>query len=324
MAPVHKVTTKDGVPLDELLEQSRRLIDIYNESERPFRDMFAEMVNQQTFYDNPQDADVYWEELAEGEHPRTVHREPNDNQIFIRDKKYGRSVGLTQDFIEKHTEDRVLRRIRTMLEGADNTLRELIISALENGYAQGQELWYDVPDYGAYTFTQTHSHDYQDTDSLFDNDGTDDTAYDAHKHLEKAKQDLTHHGFEGPFAALISSGFKYKLRDEITWDAQYHIPMATGMRSADVADLDIVFDGIHLVESPWMTGDQFWLTQAQNGSPVKIYEDSPVHMRRGSEGGGPVLSPGDLVGANAYARWGVKNVDPLRAVKVNATQVKQS
>ncbi|AGC34282.1 capsid protein [Halorubrum sodomense tailed virus 2] len=317
----HEVKTKDGVDLDELLEKSRTLIDIYNDQERPFRDMFAEMVDQQTFYSEPQNADVYWEELAEGEHPRTVGREPEDNQIFIRDKKFGRSVGMTQDFIEKHTEERVLRKIRNMLEGADNTMRELIISALETGYAQGQELWYEVPDYGEYQFSQTHSHKFDTTDSLFDNDGTDDTAYPAHRHIEKAKQELTHHGFEGPFVALVSSEFKYALRDEIAWDAQYHIPMATGMRSADIFDLDIVIDGVRLVESPWMTGMKMWVTQANNGSPVKVYEDSPVHLRQGSEGGGPVLSPGDFVGANAYARWGVKNVDPLRAVYVNATQV---
>lgn len=319
--PKHEVKTKDGVPLEDLLEQSRRLIDIYNDAERPFRDMFAEMVDQQTFYNEPQNADVYWEELAEGEHPRTVGREPEDKQIFIRDKKFGRSVGLTQDFIEKHTEDRVLRKIRTMLEGADNTLRELIMSALETGYAQGQELWYEVPDYGEYSFSQNHSHKFDTTDSLFDNDGTDDTAYPAHKHIEKAKQELTHHGFDGPFVALVSSEFKYALRDEISWDAQYHVPMATGMRSADIHDLDIVIDGVRLVESPWMTGTKMWVTQANNGSPVKIYEDSPVHLRQGSEGGGPVLSPGDFVGANAYARWGVKNVDPLRAVYVNATNL---
>ena len=319
--PRHRVTTKDGVDLEDLLEKSRRLIDIYNDAERPFRDLFAEMVDQQTFYDNPKDADVYFEELAEGEHPRTVDREAVDNQIFIRDKKYGRAVGMSQDFIEKHTEDRALRKIRTMLEGADNTMRELIMSALEDGYAQGQELWYDVPDYGEYEFSQTHDHKFEDTDELFDNDDADDTAFTAREHIENAKDHLTHHGFTGPFIALVSSGFKRKVRNDLTWNANYHIPMATGMRSAALEDLDINIDGVRLVESPWMTGDQFWVTQAENGSPVKIYEDKPLHLRRGTEGGGPVYSPGDLVGANAFGRWGVKNVDPLRAVHVNATQI---
>ena len=45
-----------------------------------------------------------------------------------------------------------MRKIRDMLEGADNTMRELILSALKDGYAQGQELWYDVPDYGEHSF----------------------------------------------------------------------------------------------------------------------------------------------------------------------------
>lgn len=319
----HGVHTKDDVPLDELLDQTRRLIDIYNDQERPFRDMFAEMVDQQTFYNFPQNADTYFEELSEGEHPRTMIRDDREEtQLFIRDKKYGKAIGYTQDFVEKNTSERVLRQVEEMLAGADNTMRELVLSALRDGYAQGQDLWYDVPDYGEYTFSQNHSHEFLDTDSLFDDDGTDDTAYTPHRHIEEAKRELTHHGFDGPFAALISTDFKYSLRDEISWDAQYHIPMANNMRSADIHDLDIVIDGVRMVESPWMSGNDMWLTQVQNGSPVKIYEESPVRLRQGSEGGGPVQSPGDLLGANATARWGVKNVDPLRAVYVEATNLK--
>lgn len=321
MSPRHEVKTKDGVPLEELLEKARRLIDIYNEAERPFRDLFVEQVSQQTFYQEPPGADIEWEELAEGEHPRTVGRTPDDRQMFIRDKKYGRAIGYTQEFVEKHNEDRILRKIRTMLEGAETVQQDLIMSALEDGVADGRELWYDVPDYGAHSFTNTHDHRFADTDELFDADGVDDTSYTAHRHIEEAKRQLTHHGFNGPFVGLISTDFKYSLRDEVSWDAQYHLPMATGMRSADIHNLDIVIDGVRLVESPWMEGNEMWVTQVQNGSPVKFYEDLPIQLTQGSEGGGPVLSPGDLLGAHGSARWGVKMVDPLRAVYVNATQV---
>ena len=319
--PRHKVKTADGVPLDELTEKARRLIDIYNEADRPFRDMFVEEVSQQTFYQEPPGADIEWEELAEGEHPRTVERDLDDQQMFIRDKKYGRAIGYTQEFIEKHSEERVLRRVRDMLEGAEQVQQNLIMNALENGIADGRELWYDVPDYGAHSFSNTHDHYFEDTDSLFDNDGTDDTSYSAHRHIEEAKKQLTHHGFTGPFVALISTEFKYKLRDEVSWDAQYHLPMATGMRSSDISDLDIVIDGVRVVESPWMSGNEMYITQVQNGSPIKLYEDRPIQLTQGSEGGGPVLSPGDLLGAHASARWGIKMVDPLKAVYVNGTQV---
>lgn len=321
MSPRHKVSTKDGVPLDELVEKARRLITIYNDAERPFRDMFVEQVDQQTFFQEPKAADVEWEELAEGEHPRTVSRNPDDKQMFIRDKKYGRGIGYTQEFVEKHTEERVLRRINNMLSGAETVQQDLIMTALDNGIADGRTLWYDVPDYGDHTFTNSHDHWFEDTDALFDNDGTDDTAYAAHRHIEEAKLQLTHHGLEGPFVALTSTQMKYDLRDEISWDAQYHVPMANNMRSSDIFDLDIVIDGTRIVESPWMSDKQMYITQVQNGAPVKFFEDRPVQLTRGTEGGGPVVSPGDLLGANGSARWGVKNVDPLAAVYVNATNV---
>jgi hypothetical protein len=93
------------------------------------------------------------------------------------------------------------------------------------------------------------------------------------------------------------------------------------MRSADIHDLDIVIDGVRMVESPWMTGNKMYITQVQNGSPVKFYEERPVQLTQGTEGGGPVISPGDLLGANASARWGVKMVDPIRAVYINATSL---
>lgn len=320
MSPRHELTTKDGVPLDDLLDQTRRLVDIFNDAERPFREMFAEDVDQQTFYQEPADADVTWEELGEGEAPRTLVSEQDGKQLTVRIKKYGKSLGFTQEFIEDHTEDRVLRKVRTMLEGAQQTEQNLIRTALENGIADGSGVWYDIPDYGDYTFSNGHDHWFEDTDNLFDNDGADDTDYEAHEHIEEAKRQLTHHGFDGPFVALVSNGFKRSLRDEISWDASYHVPMATGMRSSALEDLDIVIDGVRLIESPWLSGDKFYVTQAQNQSPVKFYERRPVQVTQPN--GGVVRHPGELVGASGSARFGVKNVDPLRAVYVNATSLK--
>jgi hypothetical protein len=96
--------------------------------------------------------------------------------------------------------------------------------------------------------------------------------------------------------------------------------MADGMRSADLQDLDIVIDGVRLVESPWMAGDKMYVTQANNDSPVKFLEDRPVQVTRPN--GAVVRSPGDLLGANATADYGARMGDPLAAVEVNATQLK--
>lgn len=317
--PKHDISTKDGVPLEELVERTRRLVEIYNDADRPFRELFTETVDQQTFYQEPQEADVTWEELAEGEAPRTVSRETDGQQMVIRVKKFGRGLGFTQEFMEDHTEDRILKRVQTMLEGAQQTEQNLIMDRLQNGIADGSGVWYDIPDYGDYNFDNTHDHVFESTDDLFDDDGTDDTAYEAHEHIEEAKRELTHHGFDGPFIALISNSFKRKMRDEIAWDAQYHIPMANGMRSTDLQDLDIVIDGVRLVESPWLSGDRAYVTQAENGSPIKFFEKRPVQITRPN--GGTVRHPGELLGASGSARYGVKNVDPLRAVRFEATNV---
>jgi hypothetical protein len=320
MSPQHRVKTADGVDLETLVEKSRRLISIYNEAERPFRDLFVEEVNQQTFYQEPPGAEIYWEELGEGEHPRTVDRELDDKQMFIRDKTFGRSIGYTQKFIEEHSEQRILRKIQDMLEGAEHVQRDMIMDALDAGIADGRQLWYDVPDYGENTFSDTHDHYHESTSDLFGSAGNRLPS----EHLEEAKMEMTEHGFSGPFVALVSSDFKRKIRNQYTYNADFHIPMATGMRSSALEDLDIIIDGIRVVETPWITGKTFYLTQVQNNSPVKFYEPRAVQLTQGSEGGGPVNSPGDLLGANASARWGAKMVDPLRAVYVEADEVTTS
>lgn len=314
----HEIATKDGVPLSEILDTVSGIVDIYNQAERPFRDMFVESVDQQTFTQDPSGGEMTWEELAEGEAPRTGDV-GESKRVTVRIAKYGRSLGYSQEFLEDHTEQQVLKRFRRMVEGAKEREEQTIFNALKDGIADGRELWYDVPDYGDYSFTNTHDHFFDDTDELFDNDGADDTAYPAHRHIEEAKAHLTHHGFTGPFVALTSSSFKRALRDEISWDAQYHVPMATSMRSSDIQDLDIVVDGVRLVETPWISGDEFYITQVQNDSPLKFYERRPVQIT--APNGGQVQHPGELVSASGSARFGVKMVDPIRAVYGNATQI---
>lgn len=321
MATRHELHTADGVAIDDLLEKARVLFDRYNDSERPFRAMFAETVSEQTFYQEAEQDDVYWDELSEGEQPRAMRHEDNDGKwMTIRGTTYSKSLGFSQKYIRRTPSEEVLRKLTNLLQGAKNTEEQLIYNTLQNGIIDGSGAWYDIKDYGEYQFDNTHNHVFGDTDSLFDDDGVDDTAYEAHEHIEEAKRELTHHGMEGPFVALVSNKFKRSLRDEVSWDAQYHVPMANGMRSADVQELDIVIDGVSLVESPWMAGEKMYVTQAANDSPIKFLEERPVQATRPN--GAVVRSPGDLLGANAEADYGCRMADPLAAVEVVASNVK--
>ena len=321
MARRHELHTADGKSIEDLLEKARVLFDRYNDAEKPFREMFAETVSEQTFYQEAEQDDVYWDELAEGEQPRQMRQEsPDGKWLTIRGTTYSKSLGMTQKYIRRTPSEEILRKLRNLLTGAKNTEEQLIYNTLQNGIIDGSGAWYDIKDYGEYSFTNNHDHVFGNTDELFDDDGTDDTAYEAHEHIEEAKRELTHHGMEGPFVALVSNSFKRAMRDEVSWDAQYHVPMANGMRSSDVQDLDIVIDGVRLVESPWMAGDKFYVTQAANDSPIKFLEERPVQVTRPN--GAVVRSPGDLLGANAQADYGCRMADPLAAVEVAATQIK--
>jgi hypothetical protein len=303
-----------------MLEMARQLIDRYNDADKPFRDMFAETVSEQTFYQEAEQDDIYWDEISDGEQPRTMRDDEYDDRwMTIRSSTYSKGLGMTQKYVRRTSSDEILRKLRKLLTGAKNTEEQLIYQTLENGIIDGSGAWYDIKDYGEYSFSQSHNHVFDSTDMLFDA-SSDGTAHEAHEHIEAAKRELTHHGLEGPFVALVSNQFKRDMRDEISWQADYDIPMANGMRSGDVQDLDIVIDGVSLVESPWMAGEKFYVTQAQNESPVKFLEDRPVQVTRPN--GATVRSPGDLLGANATADYGARMGDPLAAVKVVADNIK--
>ena len=317
MARRHELHTADGKTIEDLLEMARTLFDRYNEAERPFTEMFAETVSEQTFYQEPRTDDIYWDKLAEGEQPRTMREEDYDDRwVTIRSDTFSKSLGMTQKYVRRTDSSRIVDKLQRLLTGAKNTEEQLVYRTLENGIIDGTGAWYDIRDFGEYEFSNDHSHVFDSTSDLFD----DSEAHYPHEHIEEAKRQLTHHGMEGPFAALVSNSFKRAMRDEISWDAQYDIPMANGMRSSDVQDLDIVIDGVALIESPYMAGDKFYLSQVQNDSPIKFLEDRPVQVTRPN--GAVVRSPGDLLGANATADYGCRMVDPLAATKVTADNLK--
>lgn len=311
-----ELTTKDDVPLRELLDMGEQIIDVFNnDAEFPFRDLFVTSVGQQ-MWKQYAPGEFEWEELAEGEAPRTGE-ESDPEYTAVEVAKYGRSLGMTQEFVEDHEAEFVQRRFEKLVEGAAELQREHILRVIDNGIADGRNLWYTVDDYGAYEFNQDHNHRFTSTDELGTQHGfSSGTALTPHKHIELAMDELRHHGKGDQVVALCGAGFKRKLRDEITWNADYHIPEASNLRTRDLWRGDIPnIDGAAIMQTAWLTGDDFYLVDTGTESPVKMHEKRPVQLTRPQ--GGQVQHPGELLGASGTGRWGFKFVDPLDAVYVS-------
>lgn len=301
--------TADDVPLFEIAEKTENLIELFNDAERPFRDLFSEQVGQQTFLQEVDaEADTF-EALSEGEFPSTYRDKDDDYyQMTIRTEEYGQALGFSQRFIERSTSDRILRQVQAVIDNAKETEEQAIHDVIFNGIADGTEdVWFDVPSYGNNDFTRSHDHEFADTAELFG----DTSAHAPHSHIEVAADDLRHHGWDGQKVCLCSSSFKRNLRDEISWDASYHIPQATGMRSTNLNDLTINIDGVQLLQSPYLTGDEFYIVDVGE-YPVKHYEDRPLQVTQPT--GGPAVEPGELLNATATMVFGVSMVNPLGAV----------
>lgn len=307
------LTTKDDVPLRELLDTAERIIDIYDEADFPFKDMFVESTGQQNFTQLPE-GEFTWEELAEGEDPRTAEYD-EQKRMAIATATYGRSLGFSQEFIEDHTSEQVEKRVQRLIEGAVDLERTQIMNVIDNGIADGRELWYDVPDRGAYTFTNQHDHYHEDSSALF-GDAND---YKPSEHIGRAVDDLKHHGKGDRPVVLTSAGFKRSLRDEVSWDSTYHIPMATGLRQKDIRNTELTIEGARIMQTEFLNGNDFYVVDAGGDNPIKQFTKRPVQLSRPQ--GGQVKTPGELLGAEGTARWGMKFADPLDAVYVNATNV---
>jgi hypothetical protein len=309
MARTREIHTKDDVPLSEIAEQTQNLINYFNEADRPFRSLFAEQVGQQTFLQDIESDAETWEELSEGEYPGTMSDRDDDYyQMTIRTQEYGKALGFTQKFLEKSTSDHVLSKVRAVIESGKETEEQAIHDVIFNGISDGSEdLWYDVPDHGAYEFSRDHSHDFVDTAGLFG----DTNSHEPHRHIEEAADHLRHHGWTGNKVCLCSKEFKRTLRDELSWDAQYHIPQADGMRSADLSDQTITIDGVDLLQTPYLRGDEFYVVNVGE-KPVKEYVEREMQVTAPT--GGPALEPGQFVNSSGTMDFGVAMVNPLGAV----------
>lgn len=303
-----EIHTKDDVPLTDIAEQTQNLVDYFNDADKPFVNLFAEQVGQQTFLQDIEADAETWEQLSEGEFPGTMtHEEEDYYQMTIRTEEYGKALGLTQKFIEKSTSDRVMDRIQSVIRAGKETEEQLIHDVIFSGISDGTEdLWYDVPDHGAYTFNRDHSHDFADTSELFG----DSNAHSVLDHIEEAADELYHHGWNGQKALLGSLDFKRRLRGELEGH-DFHIPMATGLRSEDIRDMTVNPRGVSVLTTPYLTGDEFYVINVDD-KPVKEYIERPMQVTAPT--GGPALDPGQFIQGTGTMDLGAAMVNPLGAV----------
>jgi hypothetical protein len=312
MAIYREITTKDDVPLSQLLLEGVTELELFNQAPRVIRDMLAQSVSEQTF--RVYVGDMEWEELAEGEHARTGGMDSTEMAFNIT--KYGRSLGFSQEFIEDNPSDMVRRQFSKLAEGALKKEHAVLLDVVRNGWANGSNLWFTPEDFGAYTFTDSHDHVFADTQELFERDGgTDTNAHTPSEHLRELSEELEHHG-KTPEIALVGSDFAGALKNELTWSASYHIPTFEGLRTERFPENGLVVDGVRVYKSAYLNPNEVHIIAASE-RPLYFHERRPVQLTNGSSGG-PVGEPGALIGAYGSARYGAAIADPLAGVMVTA------
>lgn len=317
-----EVKTKDGYDMTTLLMDGMETFEVYNEeAERPFREMFTHSVTSSSFQTDPY-GDMEWDKIGEGEHlgTGTIDR----YRQYMTVEEFGRALSWNRRYVEENGREELAAEFTELVEGYDKKEHNVIQQALFNAAADGSELWFDPPDKGAYSFSRSHDHTFTSTDELFYSDdyGTDSTSGNAHtptQHIRRANAHLRHHD-KDPQVAMVSSQFKEEFVDEVSWEADYHFPMANGLREQDLHDSNARVDGTVLMETPWLndigsSGYQFYVVA--DDDPIAFNEDAPVQLTRGEEGA-PLTGPYQLFDAWGYARFGVKVTDPLSVVSVTA------
>lgn len=324
-----EIYTADDVPLTQISENAEQIVDYFNnEADVPFVDIFVDEMDQQTFIQeiNENRPDQF-EPLAEGEFPGFQNDTslPDYNELTIRTTEYGKSLGMTQKFIENSTSDRVQEKINEVVEGATETIMSDVFDVIfESTYDASGDLWFDIPDYGSYSFDKnSHSHVIPDTTTLMNDVGMpdeDSDGYTAQEHFEAAAEHLRHHGWtSGQKVALVSKDWKFKLKNELTHEADYHIPMAEDLRNTSIRDMDAAQPGgVTIMQSPFLTGDEFLVYDA-GVQPVKMYTERELQLTQPQ--GGPVTHPGDIINGSATMSYGVACTNPLAMVEFSGVDV---
>jgi hypothetical protein len=320
--------TADDVPLVEIAENAQKIVDYFNnEADVPFRDVFVEELDQQTFIQEVNEAQPdKFEKLSEGEFPGFQNQtdKPRYNELTIRAEEYGKSLGMSQRYVENATSDQVQRKVEEVVEGATETMMDVIFDVMFDSVYDGSgDLWFQIPDYGSYEFDDTHSHQIPDTTALMDDVGmptSGSNGYLASSHFEAAAEHLRHHGWtNGEKVALVSKDWKFKLKQELTQDPGYHIPMADNLRNTNIRDMDVYQPGgVTIMQSPWLQGDEF-LVYDVGIQPVKMYEERELQLTQPQ--GGPVSLPGDLLNGSGTMSFGVACTNPLAMVEFSGVDV---
>ena len=308
-----QLTTKDDYPLDKILDYGLELIDTYNDAPKGFVDLVSREVDSRTFITHT--GDMTWQEAAEMEHARTGTLE--SHQMAFSVKTYNRSLAYSREHIEDYGREQFEREFQELIKGADTKTFEIMWDVMRDGIADGTELWYEPDDYGAYEIERDRNHTFEDTEHLF---GDSDT-YTPSDHIREANKLLRQCG-KTPDVALMSSDLAGRFVKELTDDAQYHIPEAEGLRETALPDTTLIVDGVRLLQTAWLTGDEFFV-YASNEQPVSRHTVRPVELTDSdgapvSGGDGREADPARLIGSYGSMRLGAKMTDPLAGVRVQA------
>lgn len=305
--------TKDGVPISDILAQGQAILETFNEdAPRVVRSLLGQDIDEQQF--RVYVGDMTWEELAEGEHPRTGDLASKEMAFSV--KTYGRSLGMTQELIEDHSADYVLRRFDRLVEGALKAEHDVVLETVRNGWADGTALWFGATEYGEYSFSETHDHTFASTQELFERNGATDTdPHTVSEHILEMVEELEHHGKDATLA-LVGFDVAKALHKELTLDASYNIPVFERMRTSAFPDNGVEIFGVQVARSAYLDPTEVHVIAAEE-RPLYFHERRPVQITNG-EYGGPVGDPATLLGAYGSARYGAIVADPLAGVKVEA------
>ena len=311
-----ELTTKDDVPLSDLLGYGMEMIETYRQAPRSFLGNFTQEVSSRTFMTRT--GDMTWKEAAEMEHARTGTL--TSEQMAFAVKSYERSLGYSREFIEDNPSEILRAEFEHLIRGADDKEFEVLFEVMKNGIADGTALWYTPQPYAGQTFTNTHSHTFADTDALFG----DASAHTVAEHVRKANKELREHGYR-PEVALVSHEVAGAMVGERTDGTNYHIPEAEGLREGALPETTLVEDGVRFVQTAWLNGSDEWdvyiMSQnGMNGAPIKTNYVRPVELTDNSGApiggaGGSFGDPAALLGAYGSMRMGAKMADPLAGVK---------
>jgi len=313
-----QLTTKDDVPLHEILGYGVELLDLYNDAPKGFLAQFTQEVSSRVFLQRT--GDMTWSEVAEMEHARTGTMD--STQMAFSVKSYSRSLGYSREFIEDNPSEMLRDEFQKLVEGAEDKSFEVLFDVMKNGVADGSPLWYTPEPYAGQSFSDTHSHTYADTEALMG----DTNPHTVAEHVREANKDLREHG-KRPRVAVVSNDVANALISERTDGTNYWIPEAEGLREGDSTEQTLREDGVLFVQTAWLNGSESEdVYIIADETPIKTSTVRAVELTDNTGApiggaGGSLGDPAALLGAYGSMRMGAKMADPLAAVKFSANNI---